>query len=306
MPVDQQSPSSPTAAQRAAFAPFAPSGDWDVHVDQVRGIDAVSWCAGSGPSLILIHGVGPGTCGIANFEPLLPALTAEFRVHLIDLIGFGASGRKPAAPYFDMALWVEQVETVIARNGEPVALIGNSVGGSVAFKAAARDAVRRSETPGAPDIRAAMSIGSPLCGGAPPPALLQFWQAPDDVAALGRAMAPMSAAKMPPPIERVTARFSIFASQPDYATYFSEMVAQPEVVLAAAAVRDDERDAIRCPLTVVHGLLDAACLYRESGLPFIAQRAATDAVLFGRCGHNVTWERTADLHAVIQRFLLQH
>ena len=66
--------------------------------------------------MVLVHGVGPGTTGLANFAPIIESLAARFEVHLIDLIGFGRSARKTARPYFDLSLWLNQIRAVLATS----------------------------------------------------------------------------------------------------------------------------------------------------------------------------------------------
>jgi pimeloyl-ACP methyl ester carboxylesterase len=92
---------------------------WARHSDWIDGVEAISWSAGQGRPIVLIHGIGPGTCGLANFEPVLDTLLQHGEVHLIDLIGFGASGRKNQAPYFDVGLWQRQLQTLLRRIGRP-------------------------------------------------------------------------------------------------------------------------------------------------------------------------------------------
>lgn len=274
-----------------ATALAEPEG-WARHSDWIDCVEARSWSAGQGRPIVLIHGIGPGTCGLANFEPVLDTLLQYGEVHLIDLIGFGASGRKVQLPYFDVALWQRQLHALLQRVGKPATLIGNSIGGALAFRCAADDA----------SIRAVLSIGSPLCATAPTQALLDFWSVPDSPAALARAMAPMTAAGSEPSAERLAARYAPF-TDPGFVDYFVALLGDP-----AAALRDVALDAatarrIRCPMTLVHGWQDRACLLEHTTLAFNRLRPDADAVLFGQCGHNVTWERTEDLCQVLTTFL---
>jgi pimeloyl-ACP methyl ester carboxylesterase len=279
----------------AAHAPRFPEG-WQRHVDQVRGIDAVSWSGGAGRPLVLAHGIGPGTVGAANFEPLLAALAATHEVHLLDLIGFGESGRKASAPFFDAGLWVEQIEAVMRRLDAPAVIVGNSVGGALAFRAAARMADTGR-------VAGVVAIGSPLCAPTITPELRRFWSSPADADALALAMQPMTAAARPPAPERVAARYAEFARDPGYAAYFSAMVADAAAALDSLALDDALIGAIRCPMLIVHGTADRACPFEGAPLSFIRRRPDADLVVFGACGHNVTWERTPDLLSALAAFL---
>ncbi|MDR5822467.1 alpha/beta hydrolase [Caballeronia sp. LZ043] len=272
-------------------APRFPEG-WTRHTDRVAGIDAVSWSRGAGRPLILLHGIGPGTVGAANFEPLLATLSAAHEVHLLDLIGFGASGRKQATPFFDVELWSAQIEAITMRLDAPAVLIGNSVGGALALRAAAR----------LPGIAGAVAIGSPLCDPVVTPELRGFWSAPADAAQLAAAMQPMTGAARPPAEERVAARYAEFARDPSYRAYFASMTEDAAVALNTAALDPALIDAIRCPLLVVHGTADRACPL-DIALSFIRRRPDADLTIFGDCGHNVTWERTTDLLAALDAFV---
>lgn len=84
---------------------------------------------GSGPDLVLLHGWGLHG-GI--FETLLPALTARYRVHVVDLPGFGRSA-KPQT--LDLDALVAGVLSVLPERAH---LLGWSLGGMVASALAAR------------------------------------------------------------------------------------------------------------------------------------------------------------------------
>ncbi|GAB4527544.1 MAG: alpha/beta fold hydrolase [Pleurocapsa sp.] len=84
------------------------------------------------PPLIFIHGFG---ASIEHWRKNLPVLSQNYTVYALDLIGFGAS-RKVNANY-SANFWAEQVhdfwQTFI---GQPVILVGNSIGSLVSLAAA--------------------------------------------------------------------------------------------------------------------------------------------------------------------------
>ncbi|NJL82203.1 MAG: alpha/beta fold hydrolase [Chloroflexaceae bacterium] len=86
-----------------------------------------------GAPLLLLHGFG---AAIEHWRQNLPVLGQTHRVYALDLLGFG--GSRKAATNYSVGLWVDQVwdfwETFI---GEPVVLVGNSIGSLVALGAAA-------------------------------------------------------------------------------------------------------------------------------------------------------------------------
>jgi pimeloyl-ACP methyl ester carboxylesterase len=244
--------------------------------------------SGAGRPILLVHGVGPGTTGEANFLPLLERLPQSREVHLIDLIGFGASGRKPTPPYFDVDLWVRQIEAVIEGVSDPVDLVGNSVGGALVLKVAARTA----------RVRRVMAIGAPAERYTITPELARFWKTPESLDDLVFAMTPMTGAESPPAARVVEARFRAFSDY-GYRTYFSEMIRGGQTQLDAAALSDAEAARIRIPVALVHGRLDRACPPERTVLPLSRRLPVADLFLFGGCGHNVIWERTNEVLELI-------
>ncbi|MET4433223.1 alpha/beta fold hydrolase [Mycolicibacterium sp. 624] len=85
--------------------------------------------AGDGPTLLFLHGSGPGVTGWRNFRGILPTFAAHFRCLILEFPGFGVSddfGGHPmitaqgaVTPFLD-ALSVDRVD-----------IVGNSMGGGV-------------------------------------------------------------------------------------------------------------------------------------------------------------------------------
>ncbi|ELS02024.1 putative hydrolase or acyltransferase of alpha/beta superfamily [Xenococcus sp. PCC 7305] len=83
--------------------------------------------------LILIHGFG---ASIEHWRHNIPVLGQEYPVYALDLLGFGAS--RKADTEYTVKLWVEQVHDFWeAFIGEPVVLVGNSIGSLVCMNIAA-------------------------------------------------------------------------------------------------------------------------------------------------------------------------
>jgi pimeloyl-ACP methyl ester carboxylesterase len=86
------------------------------------------------PALLLLHGFG---ASLHTWEPWAQALEPSFRVIRIDLPGSGLTGADPANDYTD-ARAVRLLVALLDRLGVPRAsMIGNSVGGRIAWKLAA-------------------------------------------------------------------------------------------------------------------------------------------------------------------------
>ncbi len=89
---------------------------------------------GNSAPVLLLHGFG---ASIGHWQHNLDFLATDHTVYGMDLVGWGGS-RKPNINY-DIDLWVDQVydfwQTFV---GQPMILVGNSIGSLVALVAAAR------------------------------------------------------------------------------------------------------------------------------------------------------------------------
>ncbi|MEA5447338.1 alpha/beta fold hydrolase [Leptolyngbya sp. CCNP1308] len=83
------------------------------------------------PPVLLIHGFG---ANLNQWRHNLPALSRVAPVYAIDLLGFGDSEK--AATLYGAELWAAQVSDFIQQViGQPVALVGHSLGALVALTA---------------------------------------------------------------------------------------------------------------------------------------------------------------------------
>ena len=107
-----------------------------------RGPPALHFAEGppAGPTLLLLHGV---TRCWRDWEPLLPALTREWRVIAPDHRGHGDSGR--AESYLVTDYVADAVRFVRGEMAAPLVILGHSLGAMVAAAVAAEvpDVVRR-------------------------------------------------------------------------------------------------------------------------------------------------------------------
>lgn len=89
---------------------------------------------GSGPPLVLVHGLGGAA---SNWRLVAPALARERRVIVPELPGHGGSGALPGAPTLDP--FADAVLAVLAREEAlPAPWVGHSLGGLVGVRAAVR------------------------------------------------------------------------------------------------------------------------------------------------------------------------
>src|ERR687889_511348 len=91
---------------------------------------------GSGPPLVLIHGIGHTWRG---WKPMLPLLERNFDVLAVDLPGFGHSPPLPAGTAPPPEALADEVEGAMDAAGfERAHIAGNSLGGWIALELAGR------------------------------------------------------------------------------------------------------------------------------------------------------------------------
>ena len=87
-------------------------------------------CAGSGPELLIVHG---GAGDRTRWTPMFPYLEGDFTVCAMDRRAHGRSGD---GPVYGLQREAEDVVAVVASRPGPVAVLGHSFGGVVAYEAA--------------------------------------------------------------------------------------------------------------------------------------------------------------------------
>jgi len=124
----------PAAGGVAAAADAGPGGE--PGADPAVGPAAES--SAGRPVAVLIHGIGPDSLASWYLSLAHPLADAGFRVVMYDLRGHGRTERPPAGYRLDDL--VDDLAALLEQLGvdAPVHLLGNSLGGSIAFGYAAR------------------------------------------------------------------------------------------------------------------------------------------------------------------------
>ena len=100
---------------------------------EVNGVTLYCKTAGSGPPVLLIHGLGSST---QDWERQVPVFEATHTMMALDLRGHGQSD-KPAGPY-SIAMFADDVAGVLDHLGVgSVAIVGISPGGMIGYQLAA-------------------------------------------------------------------------------------------------------------------------------------------------------------------------
>jgi 4,5:9,10-diseco-3-hydroxy-5,9,17-trioxoandrosta-1(10),2-diene-4-oate hydrolase len=89
--------------------------------------------AGDGPTLVLLHGSGPGVSGWSNFKGNFPVFAKEFRTIILDMPGFGRSKGSERYDRLYPVVAAEALTQFVEATGiDRCHLLGNSMGGYVA------------------------------------------------------------------------------------------------------------------------------------------------------------------------------
>jgi pimeloyl-ACP methyl ester carboxylesterase len=100
------------------------------------GTEIAGRVLGQGPPLVLVHG---GLGDDSTWESLLPYLTDNYTCYVMSLRGRGLSG-EPSEPDYPIERLVEDIVAFAESVGEPVYLMGYSLGGMLAIPVAAQSA----------------------------------------------------------------------------------------------------------------------------------------------------------------------
>jgi 2-hydroxy-6-oxo-6-(2'-aminophenyl)hexa-2,4-dienoate hydrolase len=110
------------------------------HYLDVAGIRTHYLEAGSGPTLVLIHGGGAGADAWGNWRSCIPRYARDFRVVAVDMVGFGKTD-KPDPAHFGYAQEdrnAHMIGFIEKLSMGAVNIIGNSMGGSTTLGVAMR------------------------------------------------------------------------------------------------------------------------------------------------------------------------
>ncbi|WP_295637255.1 alpha/beta hydrolase [Novosphingobium sp.] len=122
------------------YAPDKPRAELEAaYAGQYRTVDGVrlrlrDTGPRKAPALILLHGFG---ASLDTWEPWARALSAKYRVIRFDLPGFGLAGADPTGDYSDARTMRIIADLMDQLGVDRAAVIGNSLGGRIAWTFAA-------------------------------------------------------------------------------------------------------------------------------------------------------------------------
>jgi 2-hydroxymuconate-semialdehyde hydrolase len=248
---------------------------------------------GQGTPILLLHGSGPGVTAWANWRLNMPAFARSFRVIAPDLPGFGYT-EWPAAIPLTLDAWTEHVRAFLDVLGvRRVHIIGNSFGGALALRLAARhrDYVDRLVFMGSVGTSFPITPGLEKVWGYEPSyenmrALLGFFAY--DPSLVGEHV--------------ITSRLSASmraGAQEQFAALFP---APRQRWIEALATPESEIAAIDAPALVIHGRGDRVIPLAASERLYSLLPNA-DLHVFARCGHWTQIEHAKRFNEMVIAFL---
>jgi 2-hydroxymuconate-semialdehyde hydrolase len=263
------------------------------HTIDVDGIATYYHDAGSGRAVLFLHGSGPGVSAWANWRLVLPELAQQFRVIAPDQIGFNQT-RSPDGVRYGRELWTNHALRLMETlEIESYDVVGNSMGGAIAFSMAAAKPQR---------IGRIVAMGTMGIAAELPPGLDEVWGYEPSLESMRRLIELFAFDQSIVTDELVKLRYEA-STAPGIQEAFSSMFPEPrQRWLDELALSSEELAAIRQPVLLVHGWDDRVVPLTTS-LPLMDVLPDARLHVFGRCGHWVMIEQTKPFNALVGRFL---
>ena len=263
---------------------------------ELKGVRMRYFVGGSGPPLVLVHGLGGAA---SNWTELAPLLETRHRLLVPDLPGHGGSSALPAVsglePYADRVALLAEREGML-----PAPVVGHSLGGMVVLRLALRrpDDVKAIVLAGA----AGLSIGN-LFGRQ----VLSLFTAvrPGRIAARHRGWVARSPRLRKLVFGFVSVADPVALSNEAVEGFLAAQLLHTDVDGAWQALRADdsrqELESIDCPVLVLWGAEDVQ-LPLDDAFEYTRRLRARLRVIPG-CGHLLIGERPDACERAIEDFL---
>jgi len=250
--------------------------------------------AGEGDPVVLVHGSGPGVTAYANWRLTIPALAERMRVIAPDMLGFGFTERLDPPMVCDTDRWVRHlVDLLDALDLPTVSLVGNSFGGGIALRLAARhpDRVKRLVLMGSVGVPFDITRGLDAVWGYQPS--FSYMRSLLDIFAYSRELVSDELAE-------VRYRASI---EPGFQEAFSALFPPPrQRWVDEMATPADEIRRITHETLVVHGR-DDQVIPLQNSLQLLQLLPHAQLHVFGRCGHWTQIEWAQQFNRLVGDFL---
>lgn len=250
--------------------------------------------AGEGPTLLLLHGSGPGVSALANWRGTMQSdLTSRYRLIGPDVVGFGKTSTPEGTP-FDHATRVKQLAGFMDAMGlDKVGLVGNSMGGALALSLAHQhpDRIERMLLMGS------VGISFPIT-----PALDEVWGYEPSIPAMEMVIRHLAHDQSLVSDDLVKMRYEASLVPGVQERYAAAFAAPRQRHLDDMALSEDEIAAIKIPTLVIHGIHDHIVPLEQTSLRIARLLPDADLLVFGRVGHWTQIERAADFQRATDMF----
>lgn len=248
--------------------------------------------AGSGDTVILIHGSGPGVTAYANWRLSIPVLAQKYRVLAPDIAGFGYTERK-ADQVYNLNFWVRHLtEWMDAVGVKKAKFVGNSFGGALTLALTARhpERVERFVLMGAAGVNFEMT-----------PGLDAVWGYEPSVENMRELVESFAYDTSFITDDLVKSRYEA-SVRPGYHESYAKIFAAPrERMIKAMVTPEADVRRITQPALVIHGRDDRIVpLSNSYKLHSLIQNS--DLHVFGCCGHWTQIERKDQFVKLVMDF----
>jgi len=249
--------------------------------------------AGQGPAVVLVHGSGPGVTGYANWRLTMPTLAEQFRVIAPDMVGFGYTER-PSGLRCDVDVWADQVVGLLDALGlERASVVGNSFGGAIALRVAARHPERVHKLA----LMGSVGVPFPITEG-----LDAVWGYEPSVESMRRIMDLFAYDRDLISDELAEVRYRA-STEPGFQESYAALFPAPRQRWVDAMVTSDEQiRAIPHETLVIHGREDRIIPLATS-LRLAELIDGAQLHVFGHCGHWTQIEWSAAFNRLLAGFL---
>lgn len=247
---------------------------------------------GSGETVVLLHGSGPGVSSWANWNKVFPLLKDDFRVVAPDMVGFGFTER-PKDPVYNMRVWVQQtIDLFDALKIEKANLVGNSFGGALALSMAIMYPERINKLV----LMGSMGVSFPITYG-----LNRVWGYEPSEAAMEELLEIFTYDHSFANKDLIKSRYE-GSIQPGFQESFSAMFPAPRQngVEGMAGNQDYIRD-IQQQTLIIHGREDRV-IPLQTSLDLVQRIKNAQLHVFGKCGHWTQIEHTEEFAQLISNF----
>lgn len=250
--------------------------------------------AGSGDTIVFVHGSGPGVTAWANWRRTLPVFARSYHVLAPDILGFGYSDR-PEGIAYGKDVWVAHLIAFLEAKGVARChIVGNSMGGALAIALA----VRRAELVDRLVLMGSTGVVFPIT-----PGLDAVWGYQPDRALMRKLIAEYFAYDASIATDELVELRYAASIQPGFQESYGRMFPPPRqngIEDLATPLEDIAR--IASPTLLIHGRDDKVIPLAVS---YELLRLIPDAQLhvFGRCGHWTQIERLDEFNAMVETFL---